>query len=391
MNARVAFIRRIIKCWLIGIFCLIPLVGQTADIISPGVVSESQIFIITITTTDSDSGCIKLEYDSDSAQYMGALQSTPDIQIKRESLLEIRCDSKFQPKYELKFLPKAAKVAFKMLFNGSEKKIEVTFKAASEEKNYSWWILAAAVLLLIIGLKLFRYQKGAPELMSTKSLFLNFEELEKARKEWFSDNNKEEEKKEDRQEPKTEEASQIHKAQEFDTDDDAETVQNKAVAAKEELIPKEDISAETLKQNAVSLKEDATVKAVAIDDSSATVPRMDANVSMKKEAEAPTNIAAAGQIVCEIIDPLGNPYQGTGSEVKIGRKKENTIVLSASEVSRNHLLIFTKGNEFWAKALTSSNISKVADKDIGEGLKITEGDFLNLGGTEYRIRKLERI
>jgi hypothetical protein len=41
------------------------------------------------------------------------------------------------------------------------------------------------VVLLVVGVKLWRYQKSAPEMMSTKSLFMNYEELEKARKMYF--------------------------------------------------------------------------------------------------------------------------------------------------------------------------------------------------------------
>ncbi len=153
-------------------------------------VQPEELFVVTLQTNASDS-VISLRFDASRLEFLGAVQGTPDIQQKGDAEIEIRPSSgKPAGAYELKFLPHngTGSLVLKMTdASGLIHEYPIIFSSAETGGGYSWVILIAALVFGIAGYKLWTYQKTAPEMMSTKSLFMNYEELEKARKQNFPD------------------------------------------------------------------------------------------------------------------------------------------------------------------------------------------------------------
>ncbi|MGM0601365.1 MAG: hypothetical protein ACQETH_16255, partial [Candidatus Rifleibacteriota bacterium] len=188
-----SFNNKFLFCYLtllIFVFCLNPLFS--ADVEVPSKVKPGDLFVIRITTDSKTDKKVLLRSEKGKLQFMGAVQGTPDIQMRSESLVEIEPDSELPQCYELKYLAlgKNGETQFSIADSSGQKDLKIELSSEKESRNYSWLILAGGLILLIAGIKLWRYQKSSPSMMSTKSLFLNYEELEKARKMYFGDDNK---------------------------------------------------------------------------------------------------------------------------------------------------------------------------------------------------------
>ncbi|MGI8467930.1 MAG: FHA domain-containing protein [Pyrinomonadaceae bacterium] len=77
--------------------------------------------------------------------------------------------------------------------------------------------------------------------------------------------------------------------------------------------------------------------------------------------------------------------------VAVGRASDNTIPLAEdSNVSRYHIEIETRGNEFWLVELGSSNGTTVGGEKIYDERKLEDGDVILLGGTSEIIFEIEK-
>ncbi len=164
------------------------LVAQTLS--GPAESDPGALFVVDVSVPAGAGPAWRLSFDPATVQFMGLVAPTPEVQLSRESLLEITPDNGKGGAYQVKFLPfpNASTADFMLGRNaGGGAKLHVAFVAKGEEKQYHLHVLVGGILLLIVAWAVWRYQKKNPGLMSTRSLFLNFEELQKAREQFFSD------------------------------------------------------------------------------------------------------------------------------------------------------------------------------------------------------------
>lgn len=77
----------------------------------------------------------------------------------------------------------------------------------------------------------------------------------------------------------------------------------------------------------------------------------------------------------------GVAYRLKGGTVKIGRSQENDIVLDDSKVSRWHLLIESRGNEFWISDKSESQKGFLANGAPARECQLHYGDKIQVGDT----------
>ncbi len=175
---------------LVILLLLVMQVVHGAGLKVPTGIKPGELFVVNLQAEPADS-LITLRFDAARLEFLGAVQGTPDLQQKSESEIEIRPESgKPAGSYELKFLPRLGSGSFAIKLvdaAGLIKEFPIEFSASEASGSYSWLILVVAAIFALAGYKIWGYQKTAPEMMSTKSLFMNFDELEKARKQNFPD------------------------------------------------------------------------------------------------------------------------------------------------------------------------------------------------------------
>lgn len=82
---------------------------------------------------------------------------------------------------------------------------------------------------------------------------------------------------------------------------------------------------------------------------------------------------------------MGQSYQVTGP-IRIGRERDNDIILLDTKVSRYHARISLTGDQWTVTDLGSSNRTYVNDKPITKPTPLREGDRISLGETELTLR-----
>ncbi|MBP7635888.1 FHA domain-containing protein [Candidatus Ozemobacteraceae bacterium] len=164
------------------------LVAQTLS--GPAESDPGALFVVDVSVPAGAGPAWRLSFDPATVQFMGLVSPTPEVQLSGDSLLEITPDNGKSSAYQVKFLPfpNASSADFMLGQNaGGGSKLHVAFVAKVEEKQYHFHVLGGGILLLFVAWAVWRYQKKNPGLMSTRSLFLNFEELQKAREQFFAD------------------------------------------------------------------------------------------------------------------------------------------------------------------------------------------------------------
>ncbi|MEW6711363.1 MAG: FHA domain-containing protein, partial [Candidatus Riflebacteria bacterium] len=302
--------------------------------------------IVRVTADPGVDRKISIETEQGKFQFMGAVQGTPDIQMHNDSLIEIEPKiSVGEACYELKFLPLGSTGGFVIIRDaGGEKKIEVKLVRDDSSKNYSWFILAGGIALLLIGLKVWRFQKSAPAMMSTKSLFMNYEELEKARKMYFDDSHSKESQK-------------------------AEPIDNL----------KEPPAPVTEKVQPASHNE--TIK-----DPERTSQRSVVKTELEERVGSLSGKSATAQLKIELIDEGGQKFEAAGEVIKVGRRRDNQLVLTGSEISREHVMFFKSADKVMIKSLTDSNVTQLNGQSVKGEAQIVSGARLNLGGTVFTVQ-----
>lgn len=76
------------------------------------------------------------------------------------------------------------------------------------------------------------------------------------------------------------------------------------------------------------------------------------------------------------------PIRGT---VSIGRKEDNSVVLSDKHVSGNHAKFIIKNNILYVEDLGSTNGTFVNDKHISGKVKLFGKDEIRIGTTVFRV------
>lgn len=182
--------RNSIKTGLLIVLMMLSIHGlQAASLKMPSAVNPGELFVVNLQPGSADNK-VGLQFNATQLQFLGAVQGTPEIQMKSDSEVEIKPEAgKASGGYDLKFLPLIASgsMLLRVIDADGIKEFPVLFAVNNAGGSNSWIILVVALVLAFAGFKIWKYQKSAPEMMSTKSLFMNFEELEKARKQNFPD------------------------------------------------------------------------------------------------------------------------------------------------------------------------------------------------------------
>ena len=468
----------------VAMFAVIGLCAGTvsaADLRLPEMVRPGELFVANLEPDLQADKLIRVKIDTTQLQFMGALQGTPDIQIVNDAAFEIKPESgTLAAKYELKFIPllSSGSAVISYSDNRGEHNITVVLTPLSASRGYSWLILGAGLLLLVVGIKLWRYQKSAPAMMSTKSLFMNYEELEKARKMYFPEDSSDAAKAS--QQPASAQPAEItaptndkapsepgksgsgsstskqkavqpvnigaRLAQYGEDDDEDEKPVVKAAKPAPPVAPVAHASpaapadpAAPVAEKTVSLSPslpsgDGTLPISPAAQGESTVPVMHtapANASTVPAASAvpdksesddagktkpahksvkapvvepPKPKVGMAPVVADlrkdtgqakirlpmlfaIEDEKGRTYEAHGEVIRIGRRKDCQIVLTASEISREHVEIFLDNGKTMVKPLTTSNICRLNGNELKKPTQIKTGDKLNMGGTEFLVTK----
>ncbi|MBF0544105.1 MAG: FHA domain-containing protein [Candidatus Riflebacteria bacterium] len=117
----------------------------------------------------------------------------------------------------------------------------------------------------------------------------------------------------------------------------------------------------------------------------ANIDSIDQKTSTKKTA--PTKIQKIHLI---LEDDSKKTYECLcENEITIGRQKGSGIVMTASEISRNHASIACQNNEFFLKPLSQSNSTAINGKEIKNVSRINANDTIAFGGKKFIIRQIE--
>jgi pSer/pThr/pTyr-binding forkhead associated (FHA) protein len=356
------------KIILICFAFILPLSGMSfaAVFTGPEQVKPGEMFVVTIKTEPDKDTKILLNSESGRVQFMGAVQGTPDIQMRSETLVEIEPKLDNPQTYELKFLAlgQSGSTKFSLADAGGQKNLNVAFVKEQTSRNYSWIILAAGLALLVLGIKVWRYQKSSPNMMSTKSLFLNYEELEKARKMYFDETGQSS-------------AATTEAAKDSQPDKEAKE------SSKD--------SQPTRTREKIEIVEDSPVVTQPTDSGGQTAQRPGLRpVSPKAGKKVPASKMKA-EVKIALTDNEGKTFSATGAVIKVGRRRDNNIILSGSEISRSHVEFFNDNGVLKIRALTQSNITQLKGIDVKGAVAVRSGAKLNLGGTDFIVKVAELV
>lgn len=71
--------------------------------------------------------------------------------------------------------------------------------------------------------------------------------------------------------------------------------------------------------------------------------------------------------------------------ITLGRKEDNSIVLSDQFVSSYHAKIYVKNNEFYLEDLASTNGTYINDEQISGRVRLKINDVIRLGSTVFKV------
>jgi len=316
-----------------------PISVRGDNFIVPAQTAPGSMFVVNVQVDSNGSNTTKVTFSPSEVQFAGAVMPTPEVQLTADAVVEIRPAKGSLGKFDLKFLPLSRISSTTLTLTDGTKNLisTIAFVSGETKKEYHMHFLVGALVLLIIGGFAWRFQKKSPVLMSTRSLFMNFEELQKARQE-FSPN---------------------IKPQENHSLKDSSEIQDKSVGSSDQNADQRNTQLE---------------------------PASSQSISGPPPVESPTD---KQEIFVKLTDSMGRSHTGTGAEITIGRRKGSIILLTGAEISRNHALIKRENDGFTLVPLSSSNITEVNGHKITNSTTIKAGDTLSLGGTVFKMENLK--
>ena len=93
----------------------------------------------------------------------------------------------------------------------------------------------------------------------------------------------------------------------------------------------------------------------------------------------------------EIIEPGKNSNLKMGgvipiqNRISIGRKEDNTLVLSDEYVSSHHVRIYIKNTDYFLEDMNSTNGTKLNLKKLVGKSIIKKGDTIKIGTSEFKV------
>lgn len=395
-----------------------PRLVDAAELRVPTEGNESGLFTVEVIMTAHDSLSAELHYDVNKLQYAGATPPDPDIQWRRDGLIEISARSG-ERRYRLKFLmlPQHDHAVLTFRYDSREQRAVVRRGNPAVAGGYHLHLLGSALCLLIVGVILWKYQSRQIDLMSTRSLFYTYEELERRRRKQEDAKTGEESVPGCRSKEKNSESSQVSVAT---PDRPSEGASHRPLEGQKEQVqhdrrgafpaavdaadtpaalsgsvsehePRSDID-RVGEKRAVAGHSDThadrlqpgreTASQTVGDTSRASVPAQ----TESRPSEFPSVLELLAPLHVVITDEQGRSFSGTGTEVTIGRRKDCRIVVSAAEVSRTHVCIRRRGREYEVVPMATTNITRVNDIVVTQPSKVVSGDTLTLGGAVYRLK-----
>ncbi len=434
----------------LGLFVSLVQILCGASLTLPEKMRPGEMFVVSLQTETADEKIV-LQFDAAHLQFLGAAQGTPDIQIRSDSEIEIKpASDKSGAVYDLRFLPLVVgATTLKMQHAAGNSEFIVAFSAEEVSRGYSWVILLVAVVLLVAGIKIWKYQKSAPEMMSTKSLFMNYEELEKARKLYGHDFTPATGSDAGQHAP-ADAGKKTLKHSAVKLPQSAERGASGAVDQSPVMMPdapeerpivepdekpvveavEESVAAESPSKAQKTLKKKAVQVQTVSDDRLAAVDNnADEPIKPAAEKPAPKKVSPAAQpaivlpatdgdkkadssdekvagSASEPVEPQrpasterfvfameGNSraYEAQGSVIRIGRRKENQICITASEISREHVELTASKGVISVRPLTETNTTRLNGRLVKDSQVIKPGDTLNLGGTDFIVVKARSV
>lgn len=135
-------------------------------------------------------------------------------------------------------------------------------------------------------------------------------------------------------------------------------------------------------------------QAIAPEDKPAVAPA----VSVPAAPKAPEPVVATAAPLVQSKEKLifalegdGKAYEAQGSIIRVGRKKENQMCVSANEVSREHIEVTASKGLVYVTPLTETNTTRLNGRSIKEKQVIKPGDTLNLGGLDFIVVKARAL
>ncbi len=317
---------------ILALSCLpwLPSAGSAAELRVPTEGNESGLYTVEVLLTASDSLSAEIQYDVNKLQYAGATPPDPDIQLRSDGLVEISARSG-ERRYRLKFLmlPQQDDALLTFRHGSLEQRAVIQRRATAVAGGYHLHLLGFALFLLVFGVYLWKYQSRQIDLMSTRSLFYTYEELERLRRK--------------------------HET--------AKPAEESESAVREEATPPEPPPPEPPPPPSPS----APV------------------IKSERPSESPAILELLAPLRVVITDEQGRSYSGQGTEITIGRRKDCQIVVSAAEVSRTHVCIRRRGREYELVPLATTNTTRVNGTVVTQPSKVASGDTVTLGGAVYRL------
>jgi len=393
-----------------------PMAAFAAGLSIPEKAVPGAMLVVEVNLQAEESKNVTLKFDPSVVQYAGPLVPTTDVQNPSEGIVEITKSASSAQEYSLKFfdLGKASETSFKLFFG--EKLTEskkVVFTVEENRKSYNLHLLVAGLVLIVLGWFFLRVQKKTPALMSTRSLFMNYEELQKMRDQYNLPSSPSEDAPQSirvKAEPSGEKQIPSESLQDSSHSIPVKTEESPSPSV---FDTKPSISESSAKEKFPETKTPEITQEPKIDTKAEVklgktlpeVPEKTANLqqtTQRKFNEDPSdaktvarslasreNAPKPTKIFLALVDDQGNRFEGSGDEVTLGRNKVNVIVFTASEISRHHAVVKVKGDGFVVNSLASGNITEVNGKEVKGDVPIKAGDRLSLGGTAFKVDKLE--
>jgi len=362
---------------------------KAQNIAGPAQSEPGSLFVLDVSVPPVPGSLSRLTFEQAKVQYMGLVLPTPEVQQRDDTMLEILPETGKSGSFQIKFLPfPNASAAEFVLVSGSEsRKMTVAFVAVGEEKRDHWHILVGGILLLALAFIFWRYQKKHPGLMSTRSLFLNFEELQKAREQYF---------------PKPSSGSQspagsdtapaiVPVAVEVVTPSSAPdgSRQTNEAGMPEGSVPESrtvEMNVPGANRTLISDTPAVKVAPIAVATPHQDSPGDSSGKTVVRAGLSGKSLASAEPLLhLKLRDGTGREFEARGSEILIGRTNECNILMTAAEVSRKHLLVKREAGKIVAIPQTTSNLTEVNGSRINSAVSINSGDTITLGGTKFTV------
>lgn len=120
-------------------------------------------------------------------------------------------------------------------------------------------------------------------------------------------------------------------------------------------------------------------------------PAPESPAKVEAPEQQPAGLVLPKERLVFSLEGNGKAYEAQGNVIRIGRRKENQICISASEISRDHVEISVSKGLVSVLPLTETNSTRLNGRTLTGKQIIKPGDTLNLGGTDFVVVKARAL